>query len=109
MKFNSIVAALNFATGIQGWTKYDQKIGLPITIVGLYEAVSEFTQTNLSFEFNKAYTPFHLLANVHESCTRMNDNTVIYCNNEACAYWTDCAGTIKRGRKCSLSLGLHQS
>lgn len=57
MKFNSIVAALTFATDIQGWTKYDQKIGLPITIVGLYEAVSEFTQTNLSFEFHKAYTP----------------------------------------------------
>uniref|UniRef100_A0A8H7KCV4 Uncharacterized protein n=1 Tax=Bionectria ochroleuca TaxID=29856 RepID=A0A8H7KCV4_BIOOC len=80
MKFNSIVAALTFATGIQGWTKYDQKIGLPITIVGLHEAVT----------------------NVHESCTRMNDNTVIYCNNEACAYWTDCAGTIKRGR-CKLT------
>lgn len=39
----------------------------------------------------------------------MNDNTAIYRNNEACAYWTDGAGTIKRGRKCIRSGGLRES
>ncbi|CAH0020835.1 unnamed protein product [Clonostachys rhizophaga] len=79
MHFISIVGALAFATGIQGWTKDGQ---------GNWVANNNWWVIRGT--------------NVHESCTRMNDNTVIYRNNEACAYWTDGAGTIKRGR-CKLT------
>ncbi|CAG9975519.1 unnamed protein product [Clonostachys byssicola] len=84
MHFISIVAALALASGTQAWTKDGQ---------------GNWVANNNCFATQSSYNPC-TLANVHESCTRMNDNTVIYRNNEACAYWTDGAGTIKRGHKC---------